>query len=347
MLSLGSKRKYFGKIIERLLIFPCFVVTLTVVLSLLMTLGYIGLESMCSDELAWLIDLSSHFALQYVVMQVIACLIVSVYRYKKLALIFLFGIMLNLIAICPYYFSSPRNVAREGAKQQQAMAEIKLLHMNLLWENSAYAQALALIEEYDPDVVSLQEYSPIWDMAISSKLKEKYPHNLLVPMEYGFGIALYSKLPIAESQSKKLAEGFCPPAIISTINASDNKRFKLVVVHGMPPFTPEYAKTRNEQFKEIAHFSTDNSTSDIVVIGDFNCTPWTYRFKKLLRESNLIDSQYGFGVEPTWHRLSFPLSLIRLPIDHCLVSKNIEVLERQVGRSFGSDHYPVFVRLKM
>ena len=40
---------------------------------------------------------------------------------------------------------------------------------------------------------------------------------------------------------------------------------------------------------------------EVVVMGDFNTTPWSGRFRKFLQDSNLRNSLGGFGLQPTWH----------------------------------------------
>ena len=77
-------------------------------------------------------------------------------------------------------------------------------------------------------------------------------------------------------------------------------------------------------------------------MGDLNTTSWSPFFSDLIEESGLRDSRKGFGIQTTWPDGLF---LLRIPIDHCLVSKDISVLDRRVGPSIGSDHFPVTVDL--
>jgi len=37
--------------------------------------------------------------------------------------------------------------------------------------------------------------------------------------------------------------------------------------------------------------------------------------------------------------------LLRVPIDHCLVSSELAVVNHEVGPDLGSDHFPVLVTL--
>jgi hypothetical protein len=46
-------------------------------------------------------------------------------------------------------------------------------------------------------------------------------------------------------------------------------------------------------------------------------------------------------VESTWGHGRFPF--LPLPLDHCLVSDQVKIVDRQVTRSLGSDHRGVIV----
>lgn len=59
----------------------------------------------------------------------------------------------------------------------------------------------------------------------------------------------------------------------------------------------------------------------------------------------LKDTEYGFGIQPTYP-VNRPWSwLKRIPIDHCLVSSRFVALNRETGPSVNSDHYPLLVEL--
>jgi endonuclease/exonuclease/phosphatase (EEP) superfamily protein YafD len=83
---------------------------------------------------------------------------------------------------------------------------------------------------------------------------------------------------------------------------------------------------------------------EVVVIGDFNSTPWSGRFREFLHQTDLRNSQRGFGLQPTWHA-SLPSPLM-IAIDHCLHSKSIATVKRATGSNIGSDHLPLFVELR-
>jgi endonuclease/exonuclease/phosphatase (EEP) superfamily protein YafD len=86
------------------------------------------------------------------------------------------------------------------------------------------------------------------------------------------------------------------------------------------------------------------SKGPVILFGDLNCSPWSYFFDKLLTEGDLSDSEQGFGAQASWCAW---LIVPPIPIDHCLVSKNISVEARETLPEVGSDHLPVLVKLKL
>jgi endonuclease/exonuclease/phosphatase (EEP) superfamily protein YafD len=47
-----------------------------------------------------------------------------------------------------------------------------------------------------------------------------------------------------------------------------------------------------------------------------------------------------YGYQPTWPTF---LSVMSIPIDHCLHTSGVQILNREVGREMGSDHLPLIV----
>lgn len=115
----------------------------------------------------------------------------------------------------------------------------------------------------------------------------------------------------------------------------------LLATHPLPPGGADYAAWRNEQLANVAHF-IGAVEGEAVVIGDLNTTPWSPYFKQLCRDADLRDSAKGFGLQVSWPTFCWPLGI---PIDHCLVSPAIGVVDRRTGPNIGSDHSPLIVEL--
>ncbi len=79
--------------------------------------------------------------------------------------------------------------------------------------------------------------------------------------------------------------------------------------------------------------------------GDFNSTPWSWPVRRLLSSTDLLNSQVGFGLQPSFSAETN--LLLRVPIDHLFHSPALEVTDRQLGPPLGSDHFPLIVDLQL
>src|SRR5882672_4483676 len=73
----------------------------------------------------------------------------------------------------------------------------------------------------------------------------------------------------------------------------------------------------------------------VIVVGDFNLTPYSPYNDDFLQASGLTDCSQGRALQPTWPVWFPPLWMT---IDRCFVTAGIAVAGYRVGPSLGSDH---------
>ena len=117
----------------------------------------------------------------------------------------------------------------------------------------------------------------------------------------------------------------------------------LIGIHPPPPLTAAWAAKRNAVFKAIPEVMTASDASRTILLGDFNCTPWSPALRDLIAATGLRDSAYGFGPQPTWLSRWLPLGI---KIDHIPIGDGIAATSHAVGGDVGSDHYPVVADLQ-
>ena len=104
------------------------------------------------------------------------------------------------------------------------------------------------------------------------------------------------------------------------------------------------AALRNRQLKQLQTLLVD-LLGPVVLVGDLNTTPWSQHFAQLLSEPRFRSVREGFGWLPTWPAMLPPF--LRIPIDHCLVTSELDVLALDLGHNVGSDHLPLVVTLAL
>ena len=220
--------------------------------------------------------------------------------------------------------------------------KLKVMSFNVYGGNSNHAAVVDQIREVDPDVIAILEYTGHWQTALDC-LNERYPHRFQVPRWHGFGVAVFSKYPISETEVLQLTDDRTDNPCLITNVTFGTQTIRLAMLHALSPTTLYRLETRNLQLEEVANYLTQKKMPTIVT-GDFNCTPWSPFLSDFLSQTGYRDSRRGFGYQATWNADLWPL---QIPIDHAFVSDNIHVHSRQVGKNAGSDHFPIVYEVSL
>jgi endonuclease/exonuclease/phosphatase (EEP) superfamily protein YafD len=292
-----------------------------IVASVATVVGFLG-------RFSWLLDLFSHFRVQYMLGLLVLGVLLFIGRRRRTATVFLVLACVNLVPVLPLYFGKPKMPDKAGPALR-AM----LLNVNTRLGDANLVRAV--VSEADPDILVLEEISSGW-MSDLAWLTNSYPHSLAHPREDNFGIGLFSKLPLADAKVVYIGDAEVP-SILATVSTTQTN-LRVVATHPLPPGGRDYSGWRNEHLERLPDYV--RSHLPVLLLGDLNVTPWNYHFRRLLASTGLRDSAKGRGVQATWPNFN---PLLRIPIDHCLHSEDIGILDRRVGQNVSSDHFPVIV----
>lgn len=221
-----------------------------------------------------------------------------------------------------------------------ASQTLKIMSFNVLVINRNYQAVIDEVAKHDPDVVTIIEYSKKWDAELKG-LQETYPYSISNPRPHGFGVAIFSKYPLSDVQERQLPAINIDNPFLSAVVSFDEQTIRLAAVHAYSPTSRARMSFRNQQFTKVAELLGDLDMPTVVV-GDFNCTPWSPYLKDFQAQTGLRDSRRGFGNQATWPT---QWKIFRIPIDHAFVSPEICVHDRYVGNATGSDHLPIIVEV--
>lgn len=283
-----------------------------------------------------LFDLTSHFRIPYAWIQGAALLWFAFSRQWIPVMLTAAILTINLTQLLPYYWPTPLDAtAQATGLLEHNTKRIKVLNLNV----NAYLRndesVARVIRHYQPDVVTIIELTPRLYQRITPVLKQ-YPYQHYQLQEGPFGIGMFSRYPLEQKTVVRYRE---TPSLIARM-LLNGEPVTLIATHPPPPLSPQMYQWRNDQLKWLARMRS-RFENHIILVGDLNLTPWTRIFRDFSVALDLKDTQQGMGLQPSWPAVGIPV----IPIDHCLVSKNIQVLQRQLGPQIGSDHYPVFVEL--
>ena len=275
------------------------------------------------------LELATHFRLQYALAASVSVLLLVVFHSWKLLPFALCCAIVNGAYVLPYY-SAPR---RHDAKP--TTAPLRLMLINVEWVNRNYAVVTKAIAEARADIIVLQEFTPAWRDQVQS-LSAEYPFYEPIPRPDGGGMAIFSRYPLIGVEVLTL-DASTHVAVLARVNV-DGTVVSILALHPPAPVRSDKFANRNRQFTE-AVLLLKSIGGPRVLIGDLNTTMWSPYFRELVRDSGLRDARLGFGLQPSWP-MALP-KLFQIPIDHCLVSDDIEVVAVKAGGHIGSDHRPL------
>ena len=281
------------------------------------------------DHLHRLLEMFSHFRLQYLAVSILLFIGLAAFRRRGMATLMLGVTLINAVYVAPWYWPP----AETGET-----SSLVLLHANILASNEETARLLAHIEREQPDIVLLQELTGR-HLPLLETLATSYPHKLLQPQDDPFGIGAWSKHPFVTADIIPTPPRDNPSLRI--VIDYDGESVTVFSTHPVPPIGPGHYNDRNTQLAHIAELVLDTRGSK-VVIGDLNITPWSVHYRDFEAETGLVNAQRGHGIKPSWP-LFLPIAMI--PIDHALVSDDLVAADTRTLSSVGSDHLPLLVRI--
>ena len=292
-----------------------------------------GVLSPWLADRVWLCEIACHFQVQYIVgLSLLAAIFIATGRRKFGGGLLLAALLAFTIHWLPFYWSefpSPK-----GSRS------LRLLSANLHFHNPSHELFLELVDREQPDVILLFELSEIWAPDLKF-LDQKYPHSKIMPSPGHSGCGVYSRLPL-ESVAILGVDPY-PNFVIEARVLVDDAVVTIFGTHPLAPYTAAEQLMRNAQLANLAG-RIGRSRPHTILAGDFNTSSWSPCFGNLMRATGTRDTRRGFGICPTFPATIWPL---QTPIDHCLVTPDISVLDRRVGPNIGSDHLPIIVDLRL
>jgi endonuclease/exonuclease/phosphatase (EEP) superfamily protein YafD len=289
---------------------------------------------------SWAADLCCQFRVQLLMILAVANFVYWIWRRGKIAHWVLICFIANLLPLSPYLIP---NLSADANVTATARVT-RIMTFNLLQGNQHHDEVVDYVTENAPDVFVALESDQEWTDGLRP-LHSIYPHRHIIDGRGTSSIAVYSLLPL-ESVDVHLSTRRRLPSLDLGVTV-DGSPIRIFATHPCIPLTPEKARMRNEQLDEIE--SMLDHAGPRILLGDFNCVPWSPHFADLLTKTDLQPAGYGRGLRPTWYRRARAYGPLRqtwifaLKLDHVLLSPDLTVIDHRIGPCLGSDHRPVTV----
>lgn len=241
--------------------------------------------------------------------------------------------------ILPYTAIWPKEVKDARAKSpDQTLA---ILTSNVLTPNRNVEALLKLVEQHQPDILVTLESDQWWEDQLAA-LESDMPYAIKCPLDNLYGMHVFSRLPLHESEVCFLIEDKVP-SMHALVELRSGDCVRVHFVHPAPP-----SPTENEESTErdaelvIVGRSVADSNEPVIVTGDLNDVAWSPTTRLFRKVSGLLDPRVGRGFYSTFHA---DHRLLRWPLDHLFHSHHFTLASITRLPSIGSDHFPLLTRV--
>ncbi len=305
---------------------------------------FIGISALGSfvtvlPALTWWLEVNRNFGAYYLFAHLGALVVIPLAWRWSFYMRLTWGVIIASLAlyqalpIVPFLESEPQ--ASSCAKEEP----LRVFYTNVQQDVVDRGPTKELIAEGDFDVVGLLETNSSWLEGLSN-VTSQYKYRAERPSEDKFGLVLYSKYPFKDVRPPDFfGEG------LSVLSASvlhpKIGEVEFVLMHAAPPLSTHALASNKLLFRRVSTF-VRHLTWPTVVMGDFNATPHSKFYSRMVDGAELSHVFWGHGFPRTWNAYTWGE---RFMLDHVLLKGGLEVSE--INLSAVSDHFAYSAALSM
>jgi len=287
-------------------------------------------------EYWWVFDLAAHLRVFYILSGGILLLLTVWYRRYALSIVVFFVMLIHAIPVISYssFFAEP-----QSPMNSSPAGYLKVAYINSYWMQENMDTLIPAVRKIDADIFFLEEMQPEQYAVVKEALSQRYPYSHHEAVPWAFDIAVFSKRNLESIRAQYFYTDVPTLHVEMIVN---NKKVQIFGVHPYSPMSKFYENGRDQLLTNLFVYLRDVK-GPVIVGGDFNLTQYSPMYKKVTKDSNLIDTATLLGTVNTW-----PTKLpefLRIPIDQVFVSPDVRVFAKYTGPDTGSDHAPLIVEL--
>ena len=262
-------------------------------------------------------------------------------RYITLGLLIV-AMTYQLKMVLPYTFIWKKQVAQVRPEQLDRNRQISIIVSNVLTPNDQYHLLIEQIQKHQPDLVLTLETDQTWQNQLTV-IEKDYPYRVPVPLDNLYGMHLYSKLKLLNTDVKFILSDEIP-SIHTTAILPSGQAVQLYCLHPKPP-SPTEAKDSTLRDAELLIVGDQIKDLDesCIVMGDLNDVAWSRTTRLFQRISGLLDPRVGRKYVNTFHA---DYKFLRWSLDHIFHSTDFALVHMARLPHIGSDHFPIYVVLQ-
>lgn len=220
---------------------------------------------------------------------------------------------------------------------------LRIVVSNVCLKNRDTALWLRTVRAEKPDVIVAVEVDEWWCRELRP-LEASHPHRVLHPQGNSYGMAVFSRFPLHDTEVKQLVESDVP-SVFTSIQLPSGRRVRCVALHPRPP-RPDIRQDSDLRDAELVRAGEliRRCELPVIVAGDMNDVAWSHTTHLFQRVAGLLDPRIGRGLYSTFHA---DHRFLRWPLDHVFHSRHFELIALRRLPHVGSDHFPMLVELAL
>lgn len=229
-----------------------------------------------------------------------------------------------------------------------ASDELSIFSCNVMYGAADGALVLDRVKACQPDVIVIQEWSPVARRKLLPLFEESYSYRVEESRDDAFGQAVFSRRPFTGPvlmYPPRTSAGV--PEITVSVDVG-GKPMRVTCVHLLAPVTLSGFAEQREGAAVLSKWarSTDPARPQ-VLIGDFNAPLGTSIISAFIGDGwREAHAEVGFGRGSTWPSTGKFRFFPGIRIDNAIVGPRVRAIETRVLEPVLSDHLPIFVRLR-
>jgi len=284
----------------------------------------------------WIADLAANLRVQLVIAGCGAMIVAAVAkRYKWMAL--------QSMMICvhlPWLLDVPLRAERGTG----SALSLTVTAVNVYINNRDHDRIATVLSEAQADIIAVFEINETLFDHLQNELAGSHPYIEARPLPHPFGVVVFSRYPLSDVNTVGLDS--TGGSILVTVDINGHP-YRIAAVHPTSPMSARNFEGRHDHLAQvqtdITEWQQEHPDEAVVMIGDFNLTPWSPHFVDLLETTGLQHVAEGTGMEPSWYAL--PVFPFGLALDHCLINDRLKLESYHFGPSVHSDHRVLTVEL--
>jgi len=273
---------------------------------------------------------------------------------KKQMLLSGLVLLLGITFISKCYKFSSTNLPEEESDFTLMSYNVRLFNLYDWLPKKDIAETISgFINEKDPDILCLQEYS-----RTGNKFFTDYKHKFIFKRDNQTGQAIYSKYPIIDSGYIEFPNSGNNVVFADIVKANDTLRVYSMHMQSIK-ISPDIhekideAKSKMIFFRISEAFKKQQQQAEIfeehkadcpypmIICGDLNNSAFSYVYRSVKGKMKDAFEEAGSGFGKSYNYKYYPAR-----IDYVFTDKDIEVKQYTTFDRFAnSDHFPVMTRL--